>query len=154
MRLQQCYRYAITASGGDTDSMRDRLWATLFHCMSTGKEPHHTPCPRGANSWCFYQRALATDEEPPSHELHIKHSLAHVAEAMVPVYRHMSDPNLLKRLAKGKTQNSNESLHSAIWSRCSTVCLTQETARGCRLSCCFLKCRCITPDRGDGAPRD
>ncbi|KAI0224301.1 Nuclear pore complex protein Nup98-Nup96 [Lamellibrachia satsuma] len=37
---------------------------------------------------------------------------------MVPVYRHMSDPSLLKWLTKGKTQN-NESLHSMIWSPCS-----------------------------------
>ena len=141
MRLQQYYRYAITASGGDTDNMRDRVWATLFHCMSTDEEPHHTRCPRGTNSCCFYQRALATDEEPPSHELHIKHPLAHdVAEAMVPVYRHMSVPNLLKRLAKGKTQNSNESLHSVIWSRCSkTVFVSHRKLQGAvaRAVACF-----------------
>ena len=35
IRLQHYYRYAITASGGDADNMRDRVWATLFHCMST-----------------------------------------------------------------------------------------------------------------------
>lgn len=59
--------------------------------------------------------SLANDEELPSHELHVKHPLAHdVMEAMVPVYRHMSDPNLLKRLTKGKTPNHNKSLHSVI----------------------------------------
>ena len=30
----------------------------------------------------------------------------------------MSDPNLLNRMLKGKTQN-NECLHSVVWSRCS-----------------------------------
>ena len=30
----------------------------------------------------------------------------------------MADPNLLKRLAKGKTQNANECLHLVIWSKC------------------------------------
>ena len=40
---------------------------------------------------------IAKDEEPPSHNDHIKHPLAYeVAEATVPVYLHMSDPNLLR----------------------------------------------------------
>ena len=120
IRLQHYYRYAITADDGrDIDSMRNRIWATLFHCMSTDEEPHHTRCPQGVDSWCFHQRALARDADPPSHLEHIKHALDHdVAEAMVPVYKHMSDPNLLKRLQKGQTQNNNECLHSVIWSRC------------------------------------
>ena len=43
----------------------------------------------------------------------------------------MSDPNLLKRLAKGKTQNSNESLHSVICSRCSkTVFVSHRKLQG------------------------
>ena len=100
LKLQQYYRGAIMG-GGDEDSMRSRVWATLFHCMSTDDDPHHTRCPQ---SWCFYQQALAEDQEPPPHEGNIKYPLAYdVAEAMVPVYKRMSDPNLLKRLAKGKT---------------------------------------------------
>ena len=104
--------------GGDEDSMRSRVWATLFHCMSTDDDSHHTRCPQ---SWCFfYQQALAEDKEPPPHEGNVKYLLAYyVAKAIVPVYKRMSDPNLLKHLVKCKTQNSNESLHSIIWSRCS-----------------------------------
>ena len=30
----------------------------------------------------------------------------------------MRNPNLMKRLAKGKTPNPNEALHIVIWSRC------------------------------------
>ena len=87
--------------------------------MSTNDQPHHSQCHQGEDFWCFYQRAIAKDEEPPSHNDNIKHPLAYeVAEAVVPVYVHMSDPNLLKTLLKGKTQNSNECLYSVIWSRC------------------------------------
>ena len=97
------YRAAIV---GDADAMRSAVWATLLHCMSTDADPHHTRCPSGEESWCFYQRALASGEEPESHEERIKHPLAYeVAKAMLPVYQQMSNPNLLKRLAKGKTQN-------------------------------------------------
>ena len=119
IQLQNYYRAAIVNNVGDADAMRSAVWATLLHCMSTDADPHHTCCPSGEESWCFYQRALASGEEPESHEERVKHPLAYeVAEAMLPVYERMSNPNLLKRLAKGKTQNSNECLHSVIWSRC------------------------------------
>ena len=49
LKLQQYYRGAIMDSG-DEDSMRSRVWATLFHCMSTDDDPQHTRCPQ---SWCF-----------------------------------------------------------------------------------------------------
>ena len=37
---------------------------------------------------------------------------------VIPNYERLSDPNLLKRMMRGKTQNANESLHNVIWSRC------------------------------------
>ena len=40
-----------------------------------------------------------------------------VAKEMIPIYERLSDPNLLKRMIRGKTQNANESLHNVIWSR-------------------------------------
>ena len=109
----------INAGAGDVDDTCNRVWAILFHCMSTDDDPNHTRCPSSEESWCFYKRAEAREEEPPSHAIHVKHPLASdVAAAMVPIYQRMSDPNLLKRVLKGKTQNSNECLHSVIWNRC------------------------------------
>lgn len=122
LHLQLYYRFAILNNVGDTDAMRSAIWATLFHCVSTDDAPHHTRCPQGPNSWCFYSKALANGEEPPPHEGNITYFLdAQVAEKMVPVYQRMSDVNLLKRLTKGKTQNANECLHSVIWSRCPKI---------------------------------
>ncbi len=120
LRMQHYYRFALNAGVGDADDMRNRVWATLFHCLSTDEDPHHSRCPSGTKSWCFFQRALADDEDPPPHATNVKHPLStEVAEAMKPIYERMSDPNLLKRMLKGKTQNTNECLHSVIWSRCS-----------------------------------
>ena len=121
IRLQHYYRFAITADATpNIESMRTRIWATLFHCASMDDEPQHDRRPDGIDSWCFYKRAVAADEEPPCHADNMKHALAaDVCKAMVPVYQRMSDTNLLKRLQKGQTQNSNECLHSVIWSRCS-----------------------------------
>ena len=119
MTLQHYYRAAITANVSKPDDMRSAVWASLLHCMSTDEDPHHTRCPEGWDSWCFYQRALSADEEPGSHEENVRHPLAYeVAQEMLAVYTRMFDPNLLKCLAKGKTQNPNECLHSVLWSRC------------------------------------
>ncbi|XP_048243127.1 uncharacterized protein LOC125376009 [Haliotis rufescens] len=119
LKFQYYYRFAITNNVGNIDGTRNAIWASLFHCMSTDDSPHHTRCPTGPSSWCFYNRALANDLEPPAHADNIRHFLdAEIAEKMVPVYQRMSDENLLKRMVKGKTQNANECLHSVIWSRC------------------------------------
>ena len=119
LKFQMYYRGAIINNVGNPDGMRTAIWATLQHCMSTDEEPLHNNCPVGSDSWCFYQKAVAADVDPPPHKASIKFPISKsVAEAMIPVYTRMSDPNLLKRLAKGKTQNPNECLHSVVWSRC------------------------------------
>ncbi|GFW55866.1 uncharacterized protein TNCV_4390091 [Trichonephila clavipes] len=40
-----------------------------------------------------------------------------VVEAMRPIFRDLSHPDLLKKCLHGKTQNPNESFHNVIWSR-------------------------------------
>ncbi|KAL8582698.1 hypothetical protein ACOMHN_058075 [Nucella lapillus] len=43
---------------------------------------------------------------------------ADIGEAIKPIYQRLGDPQLLHRCLAGKTQNSNESLHSLLWSIC------------------------------------
>ncbi|KAL8602436.1 hypothetical protein ACOMHN_063138 [Nucella lapillus] len=43
---------------------------------------------------------------------------ASVAQALKPIYERLGDPQLLRRCLAGKTQNSNESFHSVLWSLC------------------------------------
>ncbi|GFX71216.1 uncharacterized protein TNCV_3409861 [Trichonephila clavipes] len=40
-----------------------------------------------------------------------------VVEAMRPIFRDVSHPDLLKKCLHGKTQNPNESFHNVVWSR-------------------------------------
>ncbi|GFV92025.1 uncharacterized protein TNCV_1894611 [Trichonephila clavipes] len=40
-----------------------------------------------------------------------------VVEAMRPIFRDLSHPDLMKKCLHGKTQNPNESFHNVIWSR-------------------------------------
>ncbi|GFV23055.1 uncharacterized protein TNCV_5101521 [Trichonephila clavipes] len=101
-KLQNYYRKAIKDNVPDTDKMKTAIYASLMHCSSTDKKPMHGKCPEGESSWCFYKRAIAKGETPGSHSS-MKTYLS---------------PQVLERCVAGKTQNSNESLHSCIWRKC------------------------------------
>ena len=66
-KLTGYYGKAIRSHPGNTDAMRCAVFATFFHAASTDEEPHHNHCPVGRDSWCFFQRALAMEEEPGPH---------------------------------------------------------------------------------------
>ena len=109
--LQHYFRGAVLDNEADEDNMRRAIWATLLHCISTDEEPHHTRCPEGERSWCFFKRAIVRGEEPGPHAEHCGTELSkEVANELLPLYRRFSNPELLKRILHGKTQNANESL--------------------------------------------
>ena len=106
--LQSCYRNAIMKNLGKRDSMREAIMASFFHCMSSDESPQHQKCPQGPDSWCFYNKAIANRQDPPSHIDHIGTSLSvDVVRAVRPIYERMSDPSLLQRVQHGRTQNAN-----------------------------------------------
>lgn len=112
-RLQQYYGLAIRRNVGDLAAMRRAVWAIYFHKSSTDEEPSHNLCPKGQDSWCKYQKNI-TGGEPYQH----KHSLPReVMEIIKPVFRDLSDQELLKKCMHGRTQNPNECFNSIIWER-------------------------------------
>lgn len=92
--------------------MKRAVEAKLQHMSSTDDAPKHDFCPKGAQSWCSYNRAVAKGEKPPLH----KNSPADfVCGALEPVFKRLSEEALLDRCSDGMTQNASESLHSVIW---------------------------------------
>ena len=117
--LQSYYRTAITQNLGNAESMKKAIWASFLHCSSSDEEPKHENCPTGLNSWCFYNRAIAAGQCPPSHKDHVGTPLSKdVAKSVRPIYCRMADTSLLQKIQHGRTQNANESLNGQIWSRC------------------------------------
>lgn len=55
--LQQYYGMAIRNNTDDLFRMRQAVWATYFHKMSTDDKPTHQLCPTGPDSWCKYRKA-------------------------------------------------------------------------------------------------
>lgn len=93
--------------------MSKAVWAIYFHKLSSDAFPQHGLCPSGEDSWCGYNKALETNEEYTH-----KHSLPEaVLAAIKPVFRALSDKNILEKCSHGKTQNPNESFNNCIWKR-------------------------------------
>ncbi|GFV26361.1 uncharacterized protein TNCV_516381 [Trichonephila clavipes] len=85
----------------------------FLHKLSTDEYPQHGFCPIGEDSWCGFKKAEASGKSYKH-----KNSLpVAVVEAMRPIFRDLSHPDLLKKCLHGKTQNPNESFHNVVWSR-------------------------------------
>ncbi|GBL78986.1 hypothetical protein AVEN_48947-1 [Araneus ventricosus] len=93
--------------------MRQAIWAIFMHKLSTDENPQHGFCPIGEDSWCGFKKAAATG----SAYKHKNNLPVAVVEAMRPVFRDLSHPDLLKKCVHGNTQNPNESVNNVIWSR-------------------------------------
>ncbi|GFW16825.1 uncharacterized protein TNCV_2759531 [Trichonephila clavipes] len=119
-KLTQYYQKAILENKGDIQGMKKSIYATLYHSISTDKNPMHMKCPPGKDSWCFYRRALAKGEKPAPHKFNIGTPInPDYLTKFVLIYQRLASDSLLKGCARCLTQNSNESLHSVIWSKCS-----------------------------------
>ena len=110
--LHHYYPYAITQDvNRDVDSMRTRMWATLFHCMSTDDYPT-TPdalkvnTPGASTSGRLPRTRSCLPTMTTSSTPLLMRSLT-----LVPVYLHMSDPILLKKLLKGKPKTSTSAFN-------------------------------------------
>ncbi|XP_077490729.1 uncharacterized protein LOC144101435 [Amblyomma americanum] len=111
-KLSSYYAWALKSHKGDVDSMHKAVMATYRHITSNDETSDHSLCPSGPNSWCQHNAAASRGEPAPKH----RHNLPpHVCKALLPIYERLSERKLLERCHRGKTQNSNESLHSLIW---------------------------------------
>ena len=117
--LQSYYRNAIVRNLDNTEKMKEAIWASFLHCMSNDDKPQHDKCPQDRESWCFYNKAIAIGQIPPSHKQNVGTPLArNVAEAIKPIYERMSQNSFLEKIRHGKTQNANECVNGQIWARC------------------------------------
>ena len=133
LTLQQLYGDAIRANIGDLDGMVEACQAVFYHTISTDRDPQHEHCPKGPDSWCQYQRAIATFQELPHHRDPTDRTRLiplRLAKYVEPIFIRLSKRSLLERCVLGATQNQNESFHHVVWSRCSkTVFVSPESVR-------------------------
>lgn len=110
------YGNAIRQNKDSLVNMRLAVWAVFHHKRSSDEHPSHDFCPVGADSWCKYQVAVATNTVEKYR--HTNSLPSAVMDSIKPIFKRLSAPDLLKRCVGGKTQNSNESINSLIWKYC------------------------------------
>lgn len=119
-RLTGYFGKAIRSSIGTTiEIMRKACLSGFKHVSSTDDNPDHEYCPHGENSHCFYNKALAKNIDPPSHEtMRVKCRLPeNDKKKVLAIYDDLSNDDLLRKCLSGRTQNPNESIHGKIWSK-------------------------------------
>ena len=114
-KLAGYYAQALKTYAPDVEAMKRGVYASLFHMVSTDSDPHHTSCPTGPTSWCFYNRAQALQEVPRPHTPTMRRD---IAEALLHVYERLSNAALLERCSRMRTQNANECFNAQVWRRC------------------------------------
>ncbi|XP_011685002.1 PREDICTED: uncharacterized protein LOC105448233 [Wasmannia auropunctata] len=104
---------AIRRNPHNVDKIRNDMWATFYHKISTNEEPQHEYCPSGPNSWCKWWQAKAAGtlqsyNHPPPLDFKVQ-------ELIRPIYDNLSSQDLLNRCCGGFTQNNNECFNKTIW---------------------------------------
>lgn len=113
-KLTTYYGLAIRRNINSVEDMKKDIMATFYHIFSTAENPSHDSCPKGDDSWCKWQKALAQQKDPKLLDLSplLPQQLKQFLE---PIYKELSNDNLLTRCLGGHTQNANESFNSTIW---------------------------------------
>ncbi|XP_066599643.1 uncharacterized protein [Prorops nasuta] len=113
-KLTTYYGLAIRENINSLEDMRKAVMATLDHYCSTDINLRHENCPSGAESWCDWRKAEATNSlESFKHPARLIDE--NVEEHIRPIYEELSNDELLTRFLGGHTQNSNKSFNSTVW---------------------------------------
>lgn len=94
--------------------MKTPVWPEYFHLLSSNANLNHGLCPKGSYSWCKFQKSVASNTEY-DHSKHFHFPLV-VMEKIKPIFKNLSESELLKKCLHGKSQNPNESVNQIIWS--------------------------------------
>lgn len=114
-KLQIFYGLAIRRNLNYLAAMKQAVWALYFHVMSSNENPTHQLCPNDDLTWCKYNIAQ-NKNEVYDHTTHF-HLPSIIMNELRHTFKALSNPELLSKCLKGKTQNPNESLNNVIWSR-------------------------------------
>ena len=107
------YGLAIRRNINSVDNMEKAIMATYYHLCSTKKKPMYGNCPAGADSWCKWRVAEAAGAKnkfkhpPPLHP--------DVQKNILPIYKDLSNRDLLQRYLRRHKQNPNEGFNACIW---------------------------------------
>ena len=112
-RIQNLYGRAIRQNSNSLTEMKRAIWAIFFHLQAENAEAHDH-CPKGADSWCKYQKAVSTNQADA-----FVHGTPYIAPACMQACKLVFESLIAEELLEGcigaYTQNCNESFHNLVW---------------------------------------
>lgn len=111
-QLQSYFNKAVNENIGNLEMMKQSIWATYYHLISTDEDPQHFYCP--VNSWCSYNNS-----NDLSNYVHHHYVDPICIEYLKEIYEFMTRDEELLKILDGLTQNCNECVHGQIWRRAS-----------------------------------
>ena len=114
--MQNFYGMAIRKNSGQLYPMKKAIGAILFHCTDIkNQELRHRMCPRDEETWCKYQLDKLKGTKTYKDKISIPYYIHNIIK---PIFKDLSNDELLMKCLHGQTQNTNEALNSIIWTRC------------------------------------
>lgn len=89
------YGLAIRRNAESLQDMKDAVWATYYHKISSNEKPMHSHCPPVSDSWCSWRVAKANGTLENYN--HVPPLASTVQTAIHKIYEDSSDDNLLTR---------------------------------------------------------
>lgn len=110
--LSTYYGLTIRRYPDSVEDMKNAVWATYYHKISTDETPHSL-CPEGADSWCNWRKneaagTLDSFHHPPALDEEVQSTVKEI-------YEDLSSDDLLRRCLGSNTQNNNESFNACVW---------------------------------------
>ena len=95
--------------------MQDAIWAIYFHTISVKNESltvQHKYCLKGTESWCKYQKDFSLKTKTYDRSKCLPPVFR---TELLPIFKRLSNTDLLSQCLRGLTQNQNESLNNILW---------------------------------------
>lgn len=134
--LQNFYGKAIRDNKGNAAAMWKATHANLKHYSSTLENPQHEHFPAGKDSWCSYNRDVATGEtmhcpiQDPFPQA--------VVKAIQPMFDRIGDKHFIAGCEKCLDQNNNKCLHHVIWGMAPKEQFTSQQEANLAVALCVL----------------
>ena len=116
--LANYYDNAIRSNRGNLEDMREAVFVSFFHVISTDEDPPPHPLPRGGHQLVLLPEGTGqrrgTIMRMFTQPCHAWEVAGHVKD----VYLRLGHSDLLNRCLRMETQNKNECIHSKIWMKC------------------------------------
>ena len=118
-RIQNYYGFAIRKNKGNLEGMQENIKAIQHHVIQNPQETleeQHRFCPKSEDTWCRFWKDKINNTNDYKEDQRLPTVFMLELE---PIFKRLSNDDLLKRCLKGLTQNQNESINSILWSKIS-----------------------------------